>query len=218
MIISRRNLFLAGSTLPAAALATTHSTALAQDAPIPNEPKKAEPAPTSLQSPKGWVRSVISKGDIRLEVFQKGEGVAVLMHPSLGRAAQDFEDLGNRVAATGYRVVLINPRGIGDSTGPMDNTSLRDLGADVWIIADALQIDRAFVLGQNFGNRVSRTASSLQPDRVIGLMLLAAGGEIEPEKEVWDEFQPVFDPSLPPERHLQALANFIKTPSGGPQR
>jgi hypothetical protein len=40
------------------------------------------------------------------------------------------------------------------------------------MIADALKIDRAFVLGQNFGNRVSRTVSSLQPDRVIGLMLL----------------------------------------------
>jgi pimeloyl-ACP methyl ester carboxylesterase len=204
MIISRRSLFLVGSALPAAAVAMTRSTALAQDEP--NESKKAEPVPAALMSPKGWVRSVISEGDIQLEVFQRGEGVAVLMHPSLGRPAQDFEDLGNRVAAAGYRVVLINPRGIGGSIGPMENATLRDLGADVWMIADALKIDRAFVLGQNFGNRVSRTVSSLQPDRVIGLMLLAAGGEIEPDKEVWAEFQRVFDPSLSPERHLQAVA------------
>jgi hypothetical protein len=47
----------------------------------------------------------------------------------------------------------------------MENVTLRDLGADVWMIVDTLKIDRAFALGQNFGNRVSRTASSLQPDQ-----------------------------------------------------
>ena len=212
MVISRRDLFLAGSALAIAAVATTRSTALAQDAPTPNEPKKTEPAPNALHSPKGWARSVMSEGDIRLEVFQKGEGPVVLMHPSLGRSAQDFEDLGNRVAAAGYRVVLINPRGIGSSTGPMENATLRDLGADVWMIADALKIDRAFALGQNFGNRVSRTVSSLQPDRVIGLMLLACGGEIEPDNETWAEFRRVFDFSLPPERHLKAVANSFFAP------
>jgi pimeloyl-ACP methyl ester carboxylesterase len=209
MIVSRRNLFFAGGALAAAAAETIGSAAQAQDAPTPNQSKKTVPA---LQSPNGWARSVISKGDIRLEVFQKGEGISVLMHPSLGRPAQDFEDLGNRVAAAGYLVVLINPRGIGDSTGPLENATLRDLGADVWMIADALKIDRAFVLGQNFGNRVSRTVSSLQPDRVIGLMLLAAGGEIGPDKEVWAEFGRVFDPSLSPERHLQAVAHSFFAP------
>ena len=113
---------------------------------------------------QGWARSVVSKDDVRLEVFQKGKGSVVLMHPSLGRPAQDFEDLGNRVAAAGYHVVLINPRGIAGSTGPMDRVTLLDLGADVWMVADSLKIDRAFVLGQNFGNRVARATSSLQPD------------------------------------------------------
>ena len=166
----------------------------------------------TAQTLPGWDRMLVSWDDIHLEIFQKGNGVPVLMHPSLGRPAQDFEDLGNRVVAVGYRVVLINPRGIGDSTGPMEEVTLRDLGADVWLVADSLKIGRAFVLGQNFGNRVSRTASSLQPDRVIGLMLLAAGGEIEPSQEVMAEFSRVFDPSLPPERHLLAVARSFFAP------
>jgi len=162
--------------------------------------------------PAGWSRTLVSRGDVRLEVLEKGRGTPVLMHPSLGRPALDFEDLGNRVAAAGHRVVLINPRGIGGSTGPMDDVTLRDLGSDVWMVADSLQIDRAFVLGQNFGNRVSRAASSLQPDRVIGLVLLAAGGEIQPDKEVWAEFRRVFDPTLSPERHLQAVSHSFFAP------
>ncbi len=174
--------------------------------------KSSESAPAIPPSPKGWARSIVSKGDVKLEVFQKGEGVAVLMHPSLGRPAQDFEDLGSRVVAAGYRVVLINPRGIGGSTGPMDKATLRDLGADVWTVADELKIDRAFVLGQNFGNRVARTASSLQPDRVIGLMLLAAGGEIPMSQEAAEELKRVFDPSLSPGRHLQAVSRSFFAP------
>jgi hypothetical protein len=118
MVISRRNLFVAGGALTASALATKRSATLAQDASTANNQKEEKLAHTALQSPKGWTRGVMSRGDVRLEVFQKGSGIAVLMHPSLGRPAQDFEDLGNRVAAAGYHAVLINPRGIGGSTGP----------------------------------------------------------------------------------------------------
>ncbi|WP_159435984.1 alpha/beta fold hydrolase [Microbulbifer donghaiensis] len=159
-----------------------------------------------------WQRRVISHGDVNLEVFQKGGGTAVLMHPSLGRPARDFEDLGNRVAKAGYRVVLINPRRIGGSSGPMEKVGLRELAEDVWRVADQLMIDRAFILGQNFGNRVSRTVSSLQPERVIGLVLMAAGGEIEPSDKVWAEFKKAFDPNLPKERQMEAVANSFFAP------
>lgn len=155
----------------------------------------------------GWERRTVAVNGAELVVHQRGHGPAVLMHPSLGRPAEDFEDLGNRVADAGFRSVLINPREIGGSVGRMDGITLHDLAADVWGVADELGIDRAAVLGQNFGNRVARTASADQPDRVTALLLLAAGGEVQPSKEVRDEFAKVFDPSLPPERHLQAVAN-----------
>lgn len=166
----------------------------------------------AAQTPAGWNREQIAIGNVSMEVFTRGSGTTVIMHPSLGRPAQDFEALGNSVVEEGFRVVLVNPRGIGDSTGPMDGVVLQDLANDVWKIADALNIQQTFILGQNFGNRVSRTVSSLQPDRVIGLILMAAGGEIEPSEQVWEEFRRVFDPSLSPERHLQAVANSFFAP------
>lgn len=155
----------------------------------------------------GWDQRTLAVADANLEVFTRGKGQAVVMHPSLGRPAQDFEDLGNRVAAAGYSVVLVNPRGIGASTGTMDGVTLHDLAGDVWAAADSLGIDRTAVLGQNFGNRVARTISSLEPDRVTGLILMAAGGEVEPSQEIWDEFRVVFDPKQTKERHLEAVAN-----------
>ncbi len=169
-------------------------------------------ASATAETSDGWVRRVVSKDAVKLEIFRKGQGPAVLMHPSLGRPAQDFEDLGNRIVLAGYSVVMINPRGIGGSTGPLKGVTLHNLAADIWTIADELKIDRAFVLGQNFGNRVSRTASADQPDRVIGLILLAAGGEVAPSKEVMMEFWKVFDPGLPPKEHLQAVADSFFAP------
>lgn len=165
---------------------------------------------------EGWSRSMVEKGDVRLEIFQKGSGKTVLMHPSLGRPAQDFEALGNSVAKAGYHVVLINPRGIGASTGPMDDVKLQNLGEDVWMVADRLGRDRVFMLGQNFGNRVSRTVSALHPDRVIGLILLACGGEIQPDKATWDEFWKIYDAALSPEQHREAVANSMFAKGNNP--
>lgn len=158
---------------------------------------------------EGWSRKTVDQGAVHLEIFERGDGTTVLMHPSLGRPAQDFEDLGNSVVEAGYHVVLINPRGIGASTGPMEDVKLQDLGNDVWTVANSLGVKNVFMLGQNFGNRVSRTVSSLQPDRVIGLLLLACGGEISPDKQTWDVFWSMYDPSLSPEEHREAVATSM---------
>lgn len=166
----------------------------------------ALPDVASAQALDGWSRKVLDQGDVHIEMFERGTGASVLMHPSLGRPAQDFENLGNAVVKAGYHVVLINPRGIGGSSGPMVDVKLPDLGNDVWMVADQLGLKRVFVLGQNFGNRVSRAVSSLQPDRVIGLVLLAAGGEIEPDKTTWDIFWRMYDPALPADQHRAAVA------------
>ncbi|MEP9351001.1 alpha/beta hydrolase [Xanthobacter sp. KR7-225] len=163
----------------------------------------------SAEALDGWSRKMVDKGDVHLEIFERGSGQSVLMHPSLGRPAQDFEDLGNAVVKAGYHVVLINPRGIGGSSGPLIDVKLQDLGNDVWTVADQLGLKRAYILGQNFGNRVSRAVSSLQPERVIGLVLLAAGGEIQPDKATWDAFWKMYDPALPQDQHRAAVADVM---------
>ena len=50
-------------------------------------------------------------GPIRLHV--SGAGPPVVMLPSLGRGASDFDRLAADVAAAGYRVVCPEPRGVG---------------------------------------------------------------------------------------------------------
>jgi hypothetical protein len=41
----------------------------------------------------GWSRELIRATEAEIEIFRRGDGVPVVMHPSLGRGAQDFDDL-----------------------------------------------------------------------------------------------------------------------------
>lgn len=60
---------------------------------------------------------------IKLQAFVKGTGPVIVYHPGSGRWAKDFDRIGDYVADAGFRVISINPRGVGKSVGPMDEQS-----------------------------------------------------------------------------------------------
>ena len=56
----------------------------------------------------------------RIAVTVAGEGPALVLLPSLGRGAEDFDALVPPLAAAGHRVIRPQPRWVGDSTGPVE--------------------------------------------------------------------------------------------------
>ena len=110
----------------------------------------------------------------------------VALVPSLGRGTKDFtkafgSSFADDLARRGFLVLLIEPRGIGESTGSLDpeGTTMAMLAQDLGDMFDALQIDRVALIGHAFGNRLSRYYTAQNPDRVSALVLLAAGGDFE---------------------------------------
>src|SRR5260221_403918 len=93
-----------------------------------------------------------SGGHIAFSV--EGTGPVVLMIPSLGRGASDFDDLSRRFVAAGFTSVRPDPRGIGKSTGPMDGLTLHDLAADAALVIQALGGQPVVVVGHALGDRV----------------------------------------------------------------
>ena len=92
--------------------------------------------------------------------------------------------------------MTFNYRGIGASNAPIEGLSLHDFSRDIWSIADSLECATVHLLGKAFGNRVMRTASSDQPERVSTITLIAAGGEVLPTEETQTKFRRYFDASL----------------------
>jgi pimeloyl-ACP methyl ester carboxylesterase len=58
--------------------------------------------------------------DVTIEYLVEGDGPPVVILPSLGRGASDYDEVAPRIAAAGYRVLRPQPRGVGGSTGPLE--------------------------------------------------------------------------------------------------
>jgi pimeloyl-ACP methyl ester carboxylesterase len=114
-------------------------------------------------------------GGVTVEYVIDGWGPVVLMIPSLGRPAGDFDLLAARLVAAGYTAIRPQPRGIGQSTGPMQGVSLRDLAADALSPVPAGS-GPIIVIGHAFGQRVGRMLATEHPERVRIMVMLADGG------------------------------------------
>lgn len=131
---------------------------------------------------------LVAHGDVTIEArvyatdAEVGEWVTLV--PSLGRGAADFtEEFGSTLTRdlveAGYRVVLIEPRGFGRSTGSFAAVSMEDLANDLKAVFDALGIAEVHIVGHAFGNRLSRSFAAFHPDYIADVALLAAGGDFE---------------------------------------
>ncbi|MDF2979130.1 MAG: putative hydrolase [Actinomycetospora sp.] len=114
--------------------------------------------------------------DITLSVLDAGEGPAVvLLHGFPDRATMWRAQIEALVAA-GYRVIAPDLRGFGDSDRPEDVASyrIRHAVADVLALLDAGGVERAAVVGHDFGSVVG-WALAMRSDRVTRYAALAVG-------------------------------------------
>jgi pimeloyl-ACP methyl ester carboxylesterase len=117
---------------------------------------------------------IVTRGDAHLEVLAEGHGPSIVLLPSLGRGAADFDPIAVRRARAGFRVLRPQPRGIGRSTGSWDNVTLQDLAADIAAVIEHDGNGPAFVVGHAFGNRVARMLATARPELVLAAGLVAA--------------------------------------------
>ena len=73
------------------------------------------------------------------------------------------------------RALAVDQRGFGDSDRPESGYAIPEMGADVIAFFDALQINRATLVGHSFGSFVARQAAIAQPQRVAALALIGTG-------------------------------------------
>ncbi len=161
------------------------------------------------QSDRPVERHVIARGDVRIEVLDCGRGPAVVLLPSLGRGAEDFAPIAQRLAAAGLRALCPQPRGISQSRGPMSGIDLHDLAADIAAVIEEVPENLpfpAFVAGHAFGNRVARMLATDRPDLVRAVALIAANvGHAPSPPRLREAIRNSADPSLPAATRLAAL-------------
>src|ERR1700680_378586 len=97
-------------------------------------------------------RFTVAHGDVRIEVIAQGSGPAIVILPSLGRGAEDYDVVAGLLAQGGFRVLRPQPRGIGASTGPMAGLTLHDFAIDIAAVIEHERKGPAVVVGHAYGH------------------------------------------------------------------
>ena len=123
-----------------------------------------------------------------------GEGPVVVLYPSLGRTGSDFNELVSSLNGSGFRTLVLEPRGFKNGAGTKkDDITLFDYSSDIKAVLDHENLAEGqgvFLIGHAFGNRVVRAFGSKYPKQVRSMVLLAAGPQ--KSKDAKDEMNQAF--------------------------
>jgi len=151
-------------------------------------------------------RKIVACGEVQIEVLTQGQGHPIVLLPSLGRGAEDFDAIAERLAAASFRVLRPQPRGIGESRGAMTGIDLHSYAANIAAVIEHDGGGPAFVVGHAFGNRVARMLAVDRPDLVRAVSLVAANvGHAPSPPVVREAIKASANPSLPDAERLRAL-------------
>jgi pimeloyl-ACP methyl ester carboxylesterase len=152
-----------------------------------------------------YTTQYVSAGAARLRVRVTGDGPTLVLLPGLGRPATDLDPLAALLAAGGCRVVQPDPRGSGESTGPMEGLTLHDLAADVSAVIEMVGGGPAAIIGQAFGNRVARMTATDRGDLVRAVVLLGCSGKVQPTPEIAEAIRLAQAVDTPPDTRACAV-------------
>lgn len=120
----------------------------------------------------------------RLAYRRAGKGPTLVCHGGgPGFSSLYLADLGG--LADELELVLLDPRGTGDSTKPVDSRAyeLDDYVGDLEELRDHLGLERLQVLGHSHGGLVAIAYAARHPERVERLILASTLARFSPEQE-----------------------------------
>lgn len=132
----------------------------------------------------------IAGDGIELEVRDEGEpgAPAVLLVHGFPDSSYLWRHQIPALTGAGLRAVAPDMRGFGQSDKPTDVEAYRltHAVADLVAILDALDIDRAHVVGHDWGAAVAWLFAALQPDRVERLVAMSVGHPAAQRRTIGD--------------------------------
>lgn len=131
----------------------------------------------SILQPEGrpahWPRwGRIRAGDLSTSYLEAGSGTPVILLHGLGATNASFLPTLSALARR-YRVIAPDLPGFGDSSKPFRTYHARFFAEWLVKFLDALEIDRAHLVGNSMGGRVALEGALVAPDRIDRMVLLS---------------------------------------------
>lgn len=171
------------------------------------------------------VRTITAeKGDVHIQALDQGGGNVIVILPSKGRGAHDYDQVASYLADDGYRIIRPEPRGVNGSKAPMENPTLHDFAADVALIMDKVNTGPAIVVGHAWGSQPARVLAVDRPDLVKGIVLAAAsigklppGSSEKPYGRMVEAIKGAGNYSLPEAQRISYLQEAFFAPGNDPR-
>ncbi|CAN0589496.1 unnamed protein product, partial [Ectocarpus sp. 12 AP-2014] len=113
-------------------------------------------------------------GEFSVSAIGAGNGPLVLLLHGFPDHAQTWREQISFLAAYGYRALAVTLRGYEPQSIPEDGDfSEETLGRDVLNVLDALGVQRAHLVGHDWGAAIAYRAANLSPDRFLSLTTMA---------------------------------------------
>ncbi len=131
----------------------------------------------SVRAPEG--KSVAIGGGLEINLIDVGEGPPVFLVHGLPSCAGDWAGTVAELAAAGHRVIAYDRIGYGYSSrseATLDRYTYDSNAHDLLALMDALDIERAALVGWSYGGGVVQLVAQVAPERVSHLVLIGAVG------------------------------------------
>jgi len=101
-----------------------------------------------------------------------GSGPLVVCVPGMGDVREQYRFLAPSLTGSGYRVVTMDLRGMGDSSAEWPDYSAAAVGSDIVALVTHLGGARAFIIGNSMAAAAPVWAAAQAPDPISGVVLI----------------------------------------------
>jgi pimeloyl-ACP methyl ester carboxylesterase len=116
---------------------------------------------------------------LRLAYAEQGppDGLPIVLLHGTSDSQRSF-DLLRPLLPRAWRVFALTLRGHGLSDKPVAGYAMRDFADDLAAFLDAVGVERAVLVGHSMSTAIALQTAAAYPERVAGIVLLAAFGDI----------------------------------------
>jgi pimeloyl-ACP methyl ester carboxylesterase len=134
---------------------------------------------------------------LHLSYAEQGEnrGTPIILLPGIADSWRIFEPLFAELPESVHAYAL-SQRGHGDSDRPATGYRTRDFVEDLRLFMDALQIQKAIIIGASSGGFVARSFSATHPQRSVGLILLGSPASLAARPNLFADLKDPIDPGF----------------------
>lgn len=121
---------------------------------------------------------VISQG-ITLHYQEHGTGPALVLLAGLACHQQTWSLILSGLASE-FRVIVLDNRGVGQSTQQCGTYTLETMAQDVHQLLNHLRLEQVFVVGHSMGGMVAQAVAHHYPERIKAMVLASTAAKLPP--------------------------------------